>query len=81
MSGDVAILGFAVDVVDANHQSVPLDEVYIHHWLVFDGKGNAGTCRRINYKFGVGAECRNSHVRYKDGYGQVLYQNRLEIIF
>jgi len=47
--------------------------VYNHHWLVFDGKGNAGVCDNyLQYKFGVGAESRNSPVHYAEGYGLVL---------
>merc|ERR1712096_188201 len=75
--GKIAVLGFHAEVVtklnDGTYQSVPLNEVYNHHWLVFDGKGNAGVCGGyLGYKFGVGAECRNTPVAYPDGYGVVL---------
>jgi hypothetical protein len=71
--GNVAVLGFEAEVVDEKKTSVPLSEVYNHHWLVFDGKGNAGVCDNyLQYKFGVGAESRNSPVHYAEGYGLVL---------
>ena len=62
-------------VVDEKNQSVPLSEVYDHHWLVFDDtsgvpSGNAGVCGGfLAYIFGVGAESRNSPMQYPEGYG------------
>ena len=60
-SGKIAITGFRAEVVDAAGASVPLSEVYNHHWLVYDGRKNSGVCGGyLVYKFGVGAECRGT---------------------
>eukprot|EP01079_Euglenida_sp_SAG-EU17-18_P007983 gene7983-7381_t len=49
--GPVAVRHFASEVVDADGTSVPLTEVYVHHWLVFDdlrkGKINKGMCPNL----------------------------------
>ena len=40
--------------------------------LVFDGKQNAGVCGGyLGYKFGVGAESRNTPVEFPEGYALV----------
>jgi hypothetical protein len=71
--GAIAITSFHAEVVDENGTSVPLNEVYNHHWLVFNNIGNLGVCGGyLSYIFGVGAESRNSPVVYPDGYGVVL---------
>ena len=36
VAGKHLITGFKAEVVDSMNVSVPLDEVYNHHWLVFD---------------------------------------------
>lgn len=36
--------------------------------LFFDGKGNGGVCPGLNYKFGVGAESRNSPIVFPSPY-------------
>ena len=60
-SGKIAITGFRAEIVDAAGASVPLSEVYNHHWLVYDGRLNSGLCGGyLAYKFGVGAECRGT---------------------
>ena len=41
-TGKYAITEFHADVVDEHSKPVPLSEVYLHHWLVFNKEGNAG---------------------------------------
>jgi len=69
--GDYMITKFQGEVVDANGVSVPLDEVYLHHWLIFnEQKPNLGVCGGyLKYNFGIGAESRGTPVEYPSGYG------------
>lgn len=70
--GSVAITSFNAQIVDAQGSPVPLSEVYLHHWLIFDGFGNAGVCGGyLGYKFGVGAESRNTDTTFPDGYAMI----------
>ena len=70
--GKIGITGFVAEVVDEQHKSVPLTEVYNHHWLIFDGKGNSGVCGGyLGYKFGVGAECRGTPTVFPEPYALV----------
>jgi len=61
-NGDVAITSIKADIVDVDHKAVPLDEVYLHHWILLDKqKPNNGVCGGyLKYVFGVGAETRNT---------------------
>ena len=71
--GNIAITSFHAEVVDEEGRSVPLSEVYNHHWLVFNGKGNAGVCGGyLSYVFGVGAESRGTTTTYPHPYALVL---------
>lgn len=58
--GDIAIASVEADVVDEHHNPVPLDEVYLHHWILLDkSHPNDGVCDGyLKYIFGVGAETR-----------------------
>jgi hypothetical protein len=68
-AGKVGILSFDAQVVDRNGTPVLLSEVYLHHWLIFDGFGNSGVCGGyLGYKFGVGAESRNTKTAFPEGY-------------
>jgi len=60
--GKVAITSIKADIVDVNKKPVPLDEVYLHHWIMLDkAKPNSGVCGGfLRYIFGVGAETRNT---------------------
>lgn len=69
-TGKVVITSFHAEVKDDQAQPVALSEVYNHHWLIFDGIGNAGVCGDyLSYIFGVGAESRNTPVVFPKGYG------------
>ena len=57
-TGSVAIRSFHAEVVDDAGDSVPLSEVYNHHWLVFAMQTpNAGACGArapyLTYMFGA----------------------------
>mmetsp|Transcript_58663 Transcript_58663/g.132693 ORF Transcript_58663/g.132693 Transcript_58663/m.132693 type:complete len:389 (+) Transcript_58663:32-1198(+) len=67
-----AITKFHAEVTDDQNKSVPLDEVYNHHWLIFNSQGNRGVCGGyLSYIFGVGQECRNTPVVFPAGTGYV----------
>ena len=71
--GEVFIKSFKAEVVDSNNNSVPLDEVYNHHWLVFENNHpNKGVCGGyLSYRFGVGAESRGTPTIFPDNFGLV----------
>lgn len=60
--GDVVLTSVQADVVDANKRPVPLNEVYLHHWIMLDkDRPNDGVCGGyLTYIFGVGAETRDT---------------------
>ena len=66
----VSIRRMVAEVVDADGTSIPLDEVYNHHWLFFDPtSANSGVCGGfLSYKFGVGAESRNTPTSFPSPY-------------
>lgn len=66
----VAIQALRAEVVDDANISVPLDEVYNHHWLFFDlTQPNAGFCGGyLSYLFGVGAESRLTPTTFPSPY-------------
>lgn len=74
-----AIIGMAYDIVDDSNQSVPLSELYMHHWLVYDtpttgtgfniGCGGEGTF--VSNVYGAGAEMRGMDYAYAPGHGYV----------
>jgi hypothetical protein len=67
---EYAITKFHAEVTDEQNNSVPLDEVYNHHWLVFNSQGNRGVCGGfLQYIFGVGQESRGTPVVFPDGSG------------
>lgn len=72
-SNQYAITGFTAEMVDEDGNSVPLSELYLHHWLVYrTGHSNLGVCGDpLDYVFGVGAESRSSPVVFPDGHGYV----------
>jgi len=74
VSGSYAITKFGpAEIVDDSGKSIPLDEVYNHHWLIFNTKGNSGVCGDfLSYIFGVGAESRRTPTEFPDGYGYVV---------
>lgn len=69
--GPYAITGLMGEIVYADtNESVPLSEVYDHHWTVtHDGFDNAFCEHGPVYTFGVGAESRITTVRFPKGYG------------
>lgn len=75
-SGRYAILNFSGEIVDKDEQSVPLDVVYNHHWIVRTLKVKPHVnqlCKGLlNYNFGIGAESRNRPNALPAGYGLVV---------
>jgi len=62
--GPVAIRHFSSDIVDVDGKSVPLEELYVHHWLMYDGNNNqnGGFCMALSNIFGCGAEIRGVQI-------------------
>eukprot|EP01065_Artemidia_motanka_P044002 TRINITY_DN61_c0_g1_i2.p2 TRINITY_DN61_c0_g1~~TRINITY_DN61_c0_g1_i2.p2 ORF type:complete len:455 (+),score=161.30 TRINITY_DN61_c0_g1_i2:69-1433(+) len=72
-----AILGGQFDILDESGASVPLSEMYSHHWLVYDklvggtgyNLGCGGEDTWVSCVFGAGGEMRGIDYQYKEGYG------------
>ena len=72
-SGRIGITSFFGDIVDANHEPVPLSKVYDHHWIaVADTHINEICSSSVNYVFGIGAESRHGTVDIPSGYAYVV---------
>jgi hypothetical protein len=77
--GKFAVRRFAAEIVDEAMNPVPLDEVYLHHWVIYTER-YIGPCphRQDTYRelggfyFGVGAETRNTFNEVKKPYGFVF---------
>eukprot|EP01013_Petalomonas_cantuscygni_P023635 TRINITY_DN4511_c0_g1_i1.p1 TRINITY_DN4511_c0_g1~~TRINITY_DN4511_c0_g1_i1.p1 ORF type:complete len:443 (+),score=84.45 TRINITY_DN4511_c0_g1_i1:104-1432(+) len=74
--GPISISEIHADVVTVERSGnvsrlvpTPLDTVYNHHWIIFNGKHNNSQCSDLTYVFGVGAESRGTPVRYPAPYG------------
>jgi hypothetical protein len=65
------ITGFLGEVVNGRGASVPLSEIYTHHWIAIDSKHRNKLCYRVepNYVFGIGAESRETPATFPAGYG------------
>lgn len=70
-AGKYVLSSFYAEIVDEAGVKTPLSEVYNHHWIVFDGKGNMGPCQSLGYKFGVGAESRGYPINFPAPYGTI----------
>lgn len=65
-----AIVGFSGEIVDENGASVPLSEVYDHHWVAVQKSHQNALCGGDpEYVVGIGAESRNTATMYPEGYG------------
>eukprot|EP00475_Leptophrys_vorax_P041144 TRINITY_DN774_c0_g1_i1.p1 TRINITY_DN774_c0_g1~~TRINITY_DN774_c0_g1_i1.p1 ORF type:complete len:376 (-),score=82.75 TRINITY_DN774_c0_g1_i1:76-1203(-) len=77
--GRYAVRRFAAEIVDESMNSVPLDEVYLHHWVIYTER-YVGPCPYKDdiypplggFYFGVGAETRNTFNEVKKPYGFVF---------
>lgn len=79
-TGAISIRHMSAKLVDANNRSVPLSEVYIHHWLVFQRnheqyEGNGGYCAALGSIFGIGAEMYGTPYDYPAPYGVTVSGN------
>eukprot|EP01065_Artemidia_motanka_P044001 TRINITY_DN61_c0_g1_i1.p2 TRINITY_DN61_c0_g1~~TRINITY_DN61_c0_g1_i1.p2 ORF type:complete len:460 (+),score=175.06 TRINITY_DN61_c0_g1_i1:61-1440(+) len=72
-----AILGGQFDILDESGASVPLSEMYSHHWLVYDklvgsngwNLGCGGHNTWVSNVYGAGGEMRGIKYEYGKGYG------------
>jgi len=80
-----AILAVQYDIVEkGTSRSVPLSEMYSHHWLVYDrligsdgfNIGCGGPDTWVSNIYGAGGEMRGVHYIYPDGFGHVIPGNR-----
>jgi hypothetical protein len=71
--GDICITSVTADVVDESHRPVPLDEVYLHHWILLDKEHpNDGVCPGyLKYIFGVGSETRTTPYDFRPYNGKI----------
>uniref|UniRef100_A0A6T9LG12 Uncharacterized protein n=1 Tax=Haptolina ericina TaxID=156174 RepID=A0A6T9LG12_9EUKA len=70
-NGTYSILSFAGDIVDDQHQPVPLSKVYDHHWIALNSVHHNQICHE-EYVFGIGAESRNNPQVLPAGYGYLV---------
>jgi len=80
-----AVLGGNFDIVEASTGlSVPLSDMYSHHWLVYDKLvgssgfdiGCGGENTFVSNVFGAGGEMRGIHYIYPPGHGKIYPGNR-----
>jgi hypothetical protein len=69
--GSVAIRHFTSRVVDEDGNGVPLNDLYVHHWLIFNGGMNAGMCASLPNIWGIGAELNGVRYEYPAPYAFV----------
>mmetsp|Transcript_4990 Transcript_4990/g.15680 ORF Transcript_4990/g.15680 Transcript_4990/m.15680 type:complete len:414 (-) Transcript_4990:732-1973(-) len=69
--GPYAITGFSGELVYADtNESVPLSELYNHHWTVLEWSYENALCENgPQYTFGLGAESRRTILQFPEGYG------------
>lgn len=61
----VAVHHFSSRVVDEDGTDVPLSELYVHHWLIYNStSSNGGVCGGLANIWGIGAELRGDNYTY-----------------
>jgi hypothetical protein len=78
VKGDVAIRHFDGKIVDDSGKFVPLTEIYVHHWILFQMDAsrqyfypNGGLCSNLASIFGIGAELFHVEYNYKAPYAVI----------
>lgn len=80
-----AVIAVKYDIVESGTtRSVPLSELYSHHWLVYDrlvgsdgfNIGCGGPDTWVSNIYGAGGEMRGVHYLYPQGFGHVVPGNR-----
>jgi len=80
-----AVVAVQYDIVEkGTKRSVPLSEMYSHHWLVYDrlvgsdgfNVGCGGPDTWVSNIYGAGGEMRGVHYVYPEGFGHVIPGNR-----
>jgi len=80
-----AVIAVQYDIVEkGTKRSVPLNEMYSHHWLVYDrlvgsdgfNVGCGGPDTWVSNIYGAGGEMRGVHYVYPEGFGHVIPGNR-----
>lgn len=75
-TGKYAVLGFRGEVVGDANNSVPLSQVYDHHWILEDRYHQNVLCPNgPQYVFGIGAESRHTPANFPDGFGYIVEPN------
>ena len=69
----MAVSYFDSEVIDENNVSVPLYDIYIHHYLIYLnlGKHSAGPCSYYNI-WGIGAEMRGTIYEFPSPYAIIF---------
>jgi len=80
-----AVIAVQYDIIDvATKKSIPLSEMYSHHWLVYDklvgsdgfNVGCGGPDSWVSNIYGAGGEMRGVHYVYPEGFGHIIPGNR-----
>eukprot|EP00005_Dracoamoeba_jomungandri_P000086 CAMPEP_0174251646 /NCGR_PEP_ID=MMETSP0439-20130205/1393_1 /TAXON_ID=0 /ORGANISM="Stereomyxa ramosa, Strain Chinc5" /LENGTH=567 /DNA_ID=CAMNT_0015332007 /DNA_START=11 /DNA_END=1714 /DNA_ORIENTATION=- len=76
----IAIKHFSAKAVDADGNDVPLSELYVHHWLIYNNNEetqNKGLCVNLPNIWGIGAELVHTQYDYPDPYAIVTEGNEV----
>eukprot|EP00729_Bicosta_minor_P009102 gene9102-12666_t len=75
IKGAAAVHYFSAEIVDVHNNSVPANELYCHHWLIYNNKkgGDWPFCsQKLGEQWGIGAELHSVHYDYGPNHGVLL---------